>query len=148
MAQSVPVDKEVHTALEEARMVLPGVQTLLGFQLIALFAERFPELDDLERHLHLAAMVLSGIAMALVMAPAAYHRIAERHQVSHRFVKLTSELLASGMAVLAVGISIEFYVAARLASEDTWIAATVAVAFFALFGWLWFVFPFRRRARR
>jgi hypothetical protein len=145
MAKPLPIEDEAQTAVEEARMVLPGVQTILGFQLIALFSERFDQLSDLERHMHLAALVLSGVAMALIVAPAAYHRIAERHLVSHRFVRLTSELLAAGMAVLAVGISMEFYVAARLASEDRWIAAAIAAGFFILFAWLWFVFPLRHR---
>jgi hypothetical protein len=34
-------DKTGRDAIEEARMVLPGIQALFGFQLIAVFNERF-----------------------------------------------------------------------------------------------------------
>jgi hypothetical protein len=35
--------------LEEARMVLPGIQALLGFQLIAVFSSRF-DVDLLQQN--------------------------------------------------------------------------------------------------
>jgi hypothetical protein len=38
--------------IEEARMVLPGIQALFGFQLIAVFNERFKELTKDEQLIH------------------------------------------------------------------------------------------------
>ena len=64
-------------------MVLPGIQAVFGFQLIAAFNNRFQNLKPMERLLHLGA-----IAIALIMAPASYHRIAEKGIVSRRFVEL------------------------------------------------------------
>jgi len=64
--------------LEECRMVLPGIQALFGFQLIAVFNPAFSEkLHWYEQCLHLTAIGLVAIAVALVMTPAAYHRQAE-----------------------------------------------------------------------
>src|SRR4029077_15687373 len=37
------LETEVEQALEEARMVLPGIQALFGFQLIAVFNQRFDQ---------------------------------------------------------------------------------------------------------
>ena len=37
------LETEVEQILEEARMVLPGIQALFGFQLIAVFNQRFDE---------------------------------------------------------------------------------------------------------
>ena len=37
-------------------MVLPGVQALFGFQLIAVFSERFETLTDVQQDIHLAAL--------------------------------------------------------------------------------------------
>jgi hypothetical protein len=51
------------------------VQALFGFQLIALFNSTFRErLTSSEQLIHLVAIGLVAMAVALVMAPAAYHR--------------------------------------------------------------------------
>lgn len=39
-----PLGDTVRNILEEARMILPGVQTLFGFQLIVVFNQRFEDL--------------------------------------------------------------------------------------------------------
>jgi hypothetical protein len=38
------LEHEARQAVEEARMVLPGIQALFGFQLIAVFNQRYTEL--------------------------------------------------------------------------------------------------------
>jgi hypothetical protein len=81
-------DKTGREAIEEARMVLPGIQALFGFQLIAVFNERFKELTEDERLIHFSATVLVTIAIALIMTPAAYHRLAEQTTISKFFVLL------------------------------------------------------------
>lgn len=67
--------KTISHLLEECRMVLPGIQALFGFQLIAVFNQPFwDRLDPSHRSLHFTAIFLVVISMALVMTPAAYHR--------------------------------------------------------------------------
>ena len=87
------LEEEATHVTDEARMVLPGVQAVLGFQLIAVFNQRFQEFSGGEQLLHLAAFLLMALAMGLVMTPAAYHRQVERGRVSRRFVDLSSSLL-------------------------------------------------------
>src|ERR1041384_8144405 len=89
-----PVEKMAQEAIEEARMVLPGIQALFGFQLIAVLNERFRQLSDTHQHYHFVAIVLIAIAIALIMAPAAYHRQVEPGTVSRFFVKLASCFVA------------------------------------------------------
>ncbi|GAC1499183.1 MAG: hypothetical protein NVS1B6_05210 [Steroidobacteraceae bacterium] len=73
----------VEHILEESRMVLPGIQALFGFQLIAVFNPRFDDvLGQGAQKLHLGAVILTATAIALIMAPAAYHRQAERRSIS------------------------------------------------------------------
>ena len=62
----------------EARMLLPGVQTILGFQLMAVFNQRFEQFTFAEQVAHFVAFLLVTLTMGLLMAPAAYHRQAER----------------------------------------------------------------------
>ena len=72
------LEEEATHVTDEARMVLPGVQAVLGFQLIAVFNQRFQELSAGEQLLHLAAFLLMALAMGMVMTPGAYHRQVER----------------------------------------------------------------------
>jgi hypothetical protein len=68
--ESESLETEVEQALEEARMVLPGIQALFGFQLIAVFNQRFDQaLGEPGKRLHLGAVVLTAIALGLIMAP-------------------------------------------------------------------------------
>jgi hypothetical protein len=146
--EKLSLEKEAQSVEGEARMVLPGIQAIFGFQLIAIFNQRFEDLAAMERVLHLSSLVLVAVSTALIMAPAAYHRIAERGEVSKRFVDLASNLLAWAMAVLAAGIAVDFYIAARLAVDSPAAGLLLALAVLILFGWLWFGFPLRRRQSR
>src|ERR1700716_3758681 len=96
-ARLASLEEETRTVIEEARMVLPGIQAFFGFQLIAVFNNRFQEFTHAEQVLHLVALLLLAISIALIMTPAAYHRIAERGMVSRRFVELASRFLESAM---------------------------------------------------
>src|SRR5258707_11029344 len=84
------LEEETRTTIEEARMVLPGIQAVFGFQLIAVFNNGFQNLSPLEQILHFGALLLIIVAIALIMTPASYHRIAERGVVSRRFVETAS----------------------------------------------------------
>jgi len=103
------LEEEIRTTIEEARMVLPGIQALFGFQLIAVFNARFHDFSELEQMLHLVALLLVAVAIALIMTPAAYHRIAERGTVSRRFIDLASRLLESALMPLMLGISLDLF---------------------------------------
>jgi hypothetical protein len=138
---------QAHSIHEEARMVLPGIQALFGFQLIAVFNRPFFDLDPASRLLHLAALVLVGIAIALIMAPAAYHRLAEANRVSRHWIELASRDIAWAMAALMLAISLDIYLVAIMIVEDVALAATLAAAVGSLLSWLWFAMPFFARLR-
>lgn len=128
-------------------MVLPGIQALFGFQLIAAFNARWPELAVVDRVIHLSALVLIGLAIALIMTPAAYHRICEPGRTSMFFVRLASALVAAAMVPLILGISLDVYVVTRMAlpDEDPWLGVTLALASFVVFASLWIAFPYWQR---
>ena len=130
------------TLVEECRMVLPGIQATFGFQLIAVFNQRFgDELDAPERYLHLAAMGLVALAAALVMTPAAVHRHYGGREVTDTFIQLSTLLLLAGMVPLAAGLAFDFYLIARLAIDARATAAVFAASLFAMLVFWWMVFP-------
>jgi hypothetical protein len=137
-------------ALAEARMVLPGIQAIFGFQLIVTFNDRFANvLAPTSQGLHLAALVLTGIAMALLMTPAAYHRHVQRESISERLLDVTSTLISRAMLVLAIGLALDLYVVTLLVTRAPLVAGALAAALLVLFLALWVVYPrLARHARQ
>jgi hypothetical protein len=77
--ESLPLSKAAEYLLDECRMVLPGIQALFGFQLVAVFNQGFAEkLSTAEQRLHLLAIGLVVVAVAIIMTPAALHRASPR----------------------------------------------------------------------
>ncbi len=150
-AQRESLRDQVQDVHEEARMVLPGVQALFGFQLIAVFSDRFSDLDFPDPFLHFAALLLVAASMGLLMAPAAYRRLREPTFASAEFTRLGSILIAGALLPLLMGVSLDIYVVARLifARASALPPIIAGVATFIVLASLWFVFPLwqRRRSR-
>lgn len=139
--------EEKANLVEEARMLLPGVQALFGFQTIAVFNDRFDVLPTFVKQTHLLALGLVVLAMALVIAPAAFHRIAEPGCVSRRVIRLSSQLITSALAPLSCGIALDMYVVIYLASgsEAASLGGCIGALVFLLV--MWFGFPISARGR-
>jgi hypothetical protein len=128
--------------LEECRTVVPGMQALFGFQLIAVFSPAFrEELTEADRIVHLVAILFITIAIALVMAPAALHRQSDPMSVSRRFIKVSSRLLMASMVPLAAGICLDVYVVVRVILGTTNAAVAIAALMLVVFIVLWRVIP-------
>ena len=126
--QRQSLSESVGNILEEARMILPGTQTLFGFQLIVVFNSRFQEqLLPEEQYLHLIATMLVATATAMLMAPAAYHRRVEPEEASRQFVMLASKLLAWSLVPLMLAISADFYLVASLVTGNWRLSLLFAV---------------------
>jgi hypothetical protein len=148
-SESESPEERAHSTHQEARMVLPGIQTLFGFQLIAAFNARFHDLDSIDRIIHLCALILIALAIALIMTPAAYHRICEPGRTSLFFTRLASVLVAAAMLPLLLGISLDIYVVTRMAlpERDASLGIALGGAACAMFCAFWFAFPYWQRLR-
>ncbi len=128
--------------LEECRMVLPGIQALFGFQLIAVFNSTFREqLSSTEQCFHLAAIGLVAIAVALVMAPAALHRQTNPQAATQDFITIATRLLLLSMFPLMLGICFDFFLIARLILNNTLISVLLSTVLLVVFATLWFLLP-------
>jgi hypothetical protein len=135
------LEEAVTHTTDEARMVLPGVQAILGFQLIAVFNQKFDALPEALQLLHLAAFLLLALAMGLLMAPAACHRQAERGRVSRRLLELSSTLLTLALLPLLIGVSLDTYILTWLIARSHGAALVTGVAVFVVLGTLWYGLP-------
>jgi hypothetical protein len=138
---------DMRNVLEEARMVLPGIQALFGFQTMAVFNQRFVEMPLGVEEAYLVALGLLIVAIGLLMTPAAYHRLAERGMVSRRMINLSSTLITTGMVPLMFAFAIDVYVVCVAAIDNHVVGAAAAVATAIFLGCLWFAFPLIRKRR-
>lgn len=142
-----PLDKIAQHLEEEARMVLPGIQALFGFQLIAVFNQKFNDIPKSDQYSHLAALLCTTLAIILVLTPAAFHRQAEPTKISERFCKLGSKLLSLSMIPLMLGICLDLFVVTNVILENALASLTVAGIVLAALAYSWFIFPQMNKSR-
>jgi thiosulfate reductase cytochrome b subunit len=140
--KATPLDERIEHMLTEARVLIPGAQALFGFQLAILLTDGFGRLPDSSKMVHLVALCCISVAVILLMATAAFHRISFGGQNSESFHRLGSGLVIAAAAPLACGIVGDLYVAVTLGVESQRIgivsAGTVGLGLFLL----WFGTPF------
>lgn len=128
--------------IEEAKMILPGTETLFGFQLIVVFSDYFQvQFSKADRFLHFTAMLLTLISFALIISLVAYHRRVQVDLVTRKFVVLGTRILKSGMVPLLLAISIDFYLVAHHTFQNLLLAVISAVFVFTLLISLWYILP-------
>lgn len=144
--EKIPLSEAVTHLLEECRTVLPGMQALFGFQLIVVFNPSFHEkLNAVERGFHLTSISLIVIGIAMVMAPAAYHRQTDPQSVSQVFVFIATRLLLYSMFPLMIALGLEFFLIARVITNSSLFSTVLAVLIVVIFSTLWFLLPRNRR---
>jgi uncharacterized membrane protein YidH (DUF202 family) len=147
-AQPESQEKEASHMLQEARMVLPGVQALFGFQLVAVYNQPFSSLlTPGEQRLHVAGLLLIAVTIGLLMTPAAYHRQAEPHQISRAFLRVSSVLLTLGMFTLMVAMDLDCYLITRAILKSRLVSGLLTSGVAVILLGLWFLLPRLPRAR-
>jgi hypothetical protein len=143
-----PLKDRITQVLTECRVVLPGTQALLGFQLIAFFTDGFENLTRGQQMTHLVALLAILLGAICLMLPAAYHRIGERGRDSEHLYRISNLCLMSALCTLALGISLDFYVVTQRILDHPTRAAVGAGILFTFFVALWFGWPLWERIRR
>jgi hypothetical protein len=136
-------DRNLGELLQELRVASLGVQVLFGFLLSLPFTMRFSKLNQGQRELYLATLVLAAASTALLLGPVAYHRLVFRHHQKEALVRASSNmavlgLAAVGLAVCGAVLLVTSFVASALP------AALITVFILCVFGGLWFAFPIGR----
>jgi hypothetical protein len=122
---------------------LPGAQALLGFQLTVTLTEAFADLSSGAKMTHAAALCCIGLAVVLLNRP--IHRISFGGQDDLDFLKIGSLLVVAAPLPLAVGISLDTYVAAGRALQSDTAALLLAAAALMTPLIFWYALPAWRR---
>lgn len=135
------LEEEGRHILAECRAAAVGVQALLGFQLLSILTPAlYDRFDQTLRLVHLSGIVLVVVAMFLLLAPSAYHRLAESSLVSVEFLDSAATLMGWAVAALRLGLILEVYTAARVLglahAPSAWLAGGLFLASWALLS-LW-----------
>jgi hypothetical protein len=146
-AEPTPLHAKIEQMLTEARMILPGVQAILGFQLAITLTQAFDKLPVASQLAHLACLGLIAVAMALLMAPAAFHRIVYAGEDSEEFHRIGSFLVTFATMPLALGLAGDIYVVLGRITQSEPLAIVIGgVVLVGLIG-LWHVYPVAARRR-
>lgn len=142
-----PIESKIEHTLTEARMVLPGAQALMGFQFVAFFSSGFASLPPASRLVHFVGLLLVSLAGIILIAPAAFHRLAENGHPTRRFYEYASHMVQLSLVPLGMGMSADFYVVVTKVSGSFELgigsACIVVITMFAL----WWGVPWLSRRK-
>jgi hypothetical protein len=145
--EQTPTSAKIEYVLTEARVVLPGVQAFLGFQLAIVLTDGFADLPYSARILHGVALGLMALATILLIAPASYHRLVYNGDAVPQFHRVASRLMLGASLLLACGMAADIYVVVEKITESSMTAAFSGGAAAAVLIGLWYAWPVVARAR-
>jgi hypothetical protein len=146
-AADIALKDRIGDLMTETRIVLPGVQALLGFQFAAYLTEAFAKLPADARAAHDISLVFLLASMVLLMTPAAFHRLAEDGRETDRLCRLSVTMIVLALGALALGLTADVYVATMVVTRDSTAALAAAAAAAAVAFSIWFIYPLARRGR-
>jgi large-conductance mechanosensitive channel len=139
---------KIDQLLTESRVIIPGAQALLGFQFVAILMDGFNKLPASSQYVHIASLALMGIAMVLLMTPAAYHRIVENGEDTPRFYLFASRIILWSMVPLAAGLAGDFFVVIRRVTGSATLALAISAPALLLCYAAWFGYTLYRRQQQ
>jgi Family of unknown function (DUF6328) len=140
-----PLHAKIEQMLTEARVILPGAQAILGFQLSITLMRSFADLSPSSKLMHAAGLCLLAVAIILLMAPAAYHRIVYAGEDSEGFHRVGSIMVLGSTFPLAFGLGCDLYVVLFKMTNSAIAGTAISILATFLMGFLWFGFPVMRR---
>jgi len=90
-------DRAYGEILQEVRVAQTGVQILFAFLLALAFTTRFAAVTGFRRDLYVLTLMLCAGSAALLIAPAAYHRVVYRRRLKQHLVRVANRLALSGV---------------------------------------------------
>lgn len=148
MEEPTPLETRIRQVLTEARVVLPGVQALLGFQLAAMLTDAFGKLPRSSQYVHVVSLGLLAMSIVFLMAPAAFHRIVERGEDTERLHGFSSAMILAALVPLALGIAGDFYIVLNKVLDAPGMSIGLAAASLVFSFGMWFGVTLVIRSRK
>jgi hypothetical protein len=140
-----PVRDKIRQVLTEARVIIPGNQALLGFQIAVVLQRGFGELAPWLKWIHLVSLSLIVVSKIVLLTPAAYHRIVENSEETERFYRLAHVMVLCSLAPLAFGVCGDFFIVVYKLKDRLDFSLNAGAIMLLTFGAMWFGYPWLRR---
>lgn len=142
---NLSVKDKVDHMLDEIRVVLPGTQALLGFQLAAFFSNGFEQIPLFLRYMHLVSLGFILICIMLLMTPVAYHQIVNRGEDTEKFHSFSSKILLLTLVFMGLGLATDVYVVTHITTKSNDISLYASLILLLAFNLFWFGFTLFKR---
>jgi len=140
------IDRELIELLNELRVALPGVQFLFAFLLVVPFQQKGSQITDFQRGIYFVALAAAALATALLIAPAAQHRILFRQYDKEALLRRSNRSALAGLLALGLAICAALFLVVDVVFNRT-LAWVTAGALALLLVWWWLAVPLWQRAR-
>lgn len=144
---SLELTDKIKHILEETRVILPGTQAILGFQLVAVFSNGFDKLFSFLKNMHIVSLLIVTITTILLLSITSFHRIAEKGKDTNRLNIWGSSILEISLITLVFGISLDIYVIIMAANRSSYMAFLGMLTVFIFALCIWFFIPLLLRAK-
>lgn len=132
--------------LQELRVAQAGTQILFAFLLGVPFTQRFDTVTEFQRDVYYATLLCAAVAVALLIAPTAYHRVLFRQNEKAFVIASANRLTIGGLAFVALAMTGVVLLITDVLFSRTMTLVVTALTFL-LFAVLWCLLPLARRAR-
>jgi hypothetical protein len=139
------VEQRIAEGLTELRVILPGAQALFGFQVSAVLTDSFNHIGVEAKATHLASLMVIIVAIVMLIAPAAYHRIAADGDANDAVLRYIVRMMLPAEGLIVLGLVGDAYVTVWMIAGSQVLAIAVSLAALALFITLIYVLPLMAR---
>lgn len=138
-------DRNFAELLQELRVLLTGVQILLGFLLTLAFGPGFSELDAFRHDVYVTTLLAAASSSALLVAPVAAHRLLFQCGHKRSLVRTAHRMALAALVGLAVTLASGLLLVLDIAVGR--VPAVVLTSVFVLgIAVLWIIVPMRLRS--
>jgi hypothetical protein len=140
------LNRNLNELLQELRISEVGAQILFAFLIGLPFTSGFSHVTKAEKAVYGVTLLLAVLSAALLISPAAYHRIVFRHHRRAELVGYASHILLGALTMLSLAMSGAIVLVTSFLFGS--IFAGIAGGGVALWiGFFWYVLPLRVRIR-
>jgi hypothetical protein len=145
-SENEQLTRNLNELLQEVRVAQAGVQILFGFLLSIAFTERYAAASGYVKATHLCTVLFAVIAVALLIAPVAWHRMLFRLGRREEIIRVSDRFAIAGLVSLALAMTGTALLLAEV-SIGGWPAILAGGLVGLGFALIWFVLPARERRR-
>src|SRR3954451_15932753 len=140
------LDRNFEDLLQELRVSQNGTQILFAFLLTVPFSNGFEKVTGFQRGVYFTALLLAGLSAAMLIAPAAMHRMLFRQGLKKQLVQAATRVTLGGQVLLIAAVAVSVFLIGDYLYNHV-VATILGLAMAACWPLCFWPLPFRIRPR-